>query len=132
MNVDEHKSLGGQYNVKGFPTVKVFGADKSKPEDYTGPRTAQGLVDAGFDALRNKVSAQMPGKKSGGSSSSGKKVICFWEFLCPNYSHYYNGNLSYCKHPVCVMKCSWAISCVRCLYETVSRTILVPIIRDLI
>jgi hypothetical protein len=31
-------------------------------------------VDAGFDALRSKVSEQMLGKKSGGSSSDGKKV----------------------------------------------------------
>jgi protein disulfide-isomerase A6 len=79
VNVDEHKSLGGQYGVKGFPTVKIFGGDKNKPEDYNGPRTAQGLVDAGFDALRSKVSAQMAGKKSGGSGSDGKKVGHFGE-----------------------------------------------------
>jgi len=30
-------------------------------------------VDAGFDALKSKVSGQMSGKKSGGSSSDGKK-----------------------------------------------------------
>jgi hypothetical protein len=34
-------------------------------------------VDAGFDALRSKVSGQMSGKKSGGSSSDSKKVSCF-------------------------------------------------------
>jgi hypothetical protein len=34
-------------------------------------------VDAGFDALKNKVSEQMLGKKSGGSSSDGKKVSCW-------------------------------------------------------
>jgi protein disulfide-isomerase A6 len=73
VNVDEHKSLGGQYGVKGFPTIKVFGANKNKPDEYNGPRTAQGLVDAGFDALRGKVSGQMSGKKSGGSSSDGNK-----------------------------------------------------------
>jgi protein disulfide-isomerase A6 len=33
VNVDEHKSLGGQYGVKGFPTVKIFGANKHKPDD---------------------------------------------------------------------------------------------------
>ncbi|KAJ8870415.1 hypothetical protein PR048_029437 [Dryococelus australis] len=70
VNVDEHKALGGQYGVQGFPTVKIFGADKRKPEDYKGARTAQGLVDAAFSALRAKVNSQLPGgKKSGGDQS---------------------------------------------------------------
>jgi protein disulfide-isomerase A6 len=81
VNVDEHNSLGGQYGVTGFPTIKIFGANKNKPDDYNGPRTAQGLVDAGFDALRSKVSGQMSGKKSGGSSSDGKQVSCFGKFV---------------------------------------------------
>ena len=41
MNADEHRSLGGQYGVQGFPTIKIFGLDKKKPEDYSGQRTAQ-------------------------------------------------------------------------------------------
>ena len=41
VNADEHKSLGGQYQVQGFPTIKVFGANKNKPEDYQGERTAK-------------------------------------------------------------------------------------------
>ena len=36
VNADEHRSLGGQYSVQGFPTIKVFGADKQKPTDYQG------------------------------------------------------------------------------------------------
>lgn len=90
VNVDEHKSLGGQYGVKSFPTVKIFGANKHKPDDYNGPRTAQGLVDAGFDALRSKVSGQMSGKKSGSSSSDGKKVRCFGELEQPVSDSYYH------------------------------------------
>ncbi len=46
MNADEHRSLGGQYGVQGFPTIKIFGLDKKKPEDYNGQRTAQ--VSPGF------------------------------------------------------------------------------------
>jgi len=34
VNADEHKELGGQYGVQGFPTIKVFLADKTKPQDY--------------------------------------------------------------------------------------------------
>ena len=41
VNADEHKSLGGQYQVQGFPTIKIFGANKNKPEDYQGERTAK-------------------------------------------------------------------------------------------
>ena len=34
VDCDEHKSLCGQYQVQGFPTIKVFGANKKKPKDY--------------------------------------------------------------------------------------------------
>jgi protein disulfide-isomerase A6 len=34
VNADEHKGLGGQYGVQGFPTIKFFGEDKYKPQDY--------------------------------------------------------------------------------------------------
>jgi protein disulfide-isomerase-like protein len=34
VNADEHKELGGQYGVQGFPTIKVFLADKKRPQDY--------------------------------------------------------------------------------------------------
>lgn len=36
VNADDHKSLGGRYGVSGFPTIKIFGADKKKPMDYQG------------------------------------------------------------------------------------------------
>lgn len=36
VDADQHKSLGGQYGVKGFPSIKIFGANKSKPDDYQG------------------------------------------------------------------------------------------------
>ena len=36
VNADEHRSLGSQYGVQGFPTIKVFGVDKRKPKDYQG------------------------------------------------------------------------------------------------
>ena len=41
VNADDHKSLGGQYQVQGFPTIKIFGLNKNKPEDYQGERTAK-------------------------------------------------------------------------------------------
>ncbi|KAK5639052.1 hypothetical protein RI129_011544 [Pyrocoelia pectoralis] len=68
---DEHNSLGGRYEVRGFPTIKIFGANKNKPEDYNGQRTAQGLVDGAMGAVRSKVNANLGGK-SGGSGSGSK------------------------------------------------------------
>lgn len=31
-----HQSVGGPYNVQGFPTIKIFGGDKKKPTDFNG------------------------------------------------------------------------------------------------
>lgn len=70
VNADEHRSLGGQYGVQGFPTIKIFGADKKKPEDYNGQRTAQAMVDAGLAAAKKLVQAQLGGKTSGGGGGS--------------------------------------------------------------
>jgi hypothetical protein len=36
VNADVHRDLGGQYGVRGFPTIKVFGQNKLKPTDYQG------------------------------------------------------------------------------------------------
>lgn len=39
-----HKALGQQYDVNGYPTIKVFGADKTKPADFQGGRQAPAIV----------------------------------------------------------------------------------------
>ena len=36
VDADQHKSLGGRFGVQGFPTIKIFGANKNKPTDYNG------------------------------------------------------------------------------------------------
>ncbi|CAG03659.1 unnamed protein product [Tetraodon nigroviridis] len=67
VDADQHKSLGGQYGVRGFPTIKVFGANKNKPEEYQGGRSSQAIVDGALSALRSLVKERL----SGGSSGSG-------------------------------------------------------------
>ncbi|KAI2618970.1 thioredoxin-domain-containing protein [Hypomontagnella submonticulosa] len=55
---DENKQLCGVMGVKGFPTLKtVRPGKKGKPivEDYNGPRTAKGIVDAVVDKINNHV-----------------------------------------------------------------------------
>jgi len=36
VDMDKHQSLGAPYEVRGFPTIKIFGAEKSRPTDYNG------------------------------------------------------------------------------------------------
>lgn len=55
---DENKQLCGMMGVKGFPTLKtVRPGKKGKPivEDYNGPRTAKGIVDAVVDKINDHV-----------------------------------------------------------------------------
>ena len=55
VDMDQHPSVGGPYNVRGFPTIKVFGANKGSPKDYNGQRTAQSIVDEALAEVKNIV-----------------------------------------------------------------------------
>lgn len=70
VNADEHKELGGRYGVRGFPTIKIFGTNKNKPEDFQGSRTAEGIVNAALSAAKAKAKAALGGGSSGSSSGS--------------------------------------------------------------
>ena len=54
-----NEGLCAQMGVKGFPTLKIVkpGTKKGKPivEDYQGPRTTKGIVDAVVDKIPNHV-----------------------------------------------------------------------------
>jgi len=69
VNADDESSLGSQYNIKGFPTIKIFYG--KKVEDFNGQRTSQGIIDAALKAVKSKVDAQAGGSSSGGGGSSG-------------------------------------------------------------
>uniref|UniRef100_A0A2R8MRC7 Protein disulfide-isomerase A6 n=1 Tax=Callithrix jacchus TaxID=9483 RepID=A0A2R8MRC7_CALJA len=83
VDADKHQSLGGQYGVQGFPTIKIFGSNKNRPEDYQGGRTGEAIVDAALSALRQLVKDRLGGRSGGyssgkqgrGDSSSKKDVI---------------------------------------------------------
>uniref|UniRef100_A0A672GV34 Protein disulfide-isomerase A6 n=1 Tax=Salarias fasciatus TaxID=181472 RepID=A0A672GV34_SALFA len=78
VDADQHKSLGGQYNVRGFPTIKIFGANKNKPEDYQGGRSTQAIVDAAVNAARSLVKERLSGKsgeKLGRPKTNPKDVV---------------------------------------------------------
>uniref|UniRef100_A0A061R584 Protein disulfide-isomerase A6 n=1 Tax=Tetraselmis sp. GSL018 TaxID=582737 RepID=A0A061R584_9CHLO len=42
---DSNKGLASKYGIKGFPTIKVFGEDKTKPSDYQQAREAGAIVE---------------------------------------------------------------------------------------
>ncbi|KAJ3043815.1 protein disulfide isomerase (PDI) protein [Rhizophlyctis rosea] len=55
-DAEKNKPTCGAYQIRGFPTLKLFGTGKKgMPEDYNGPRTAKGLVDAAVAKIRGYV-----------------------------------------------------------------------------
>ncbi|CAH1773742.1 unnamed protein product [Owenia fusiformis] len=68
VDMTQHQSVGGPYNVKGFPTIKIFGSNKKSPQDYNGQRQASSIVDQAMSGLRSLVNDRLSGKSSGGSS----------------------------------------------------------------
>ncbi|XP_077408848.1 protein disulfide-isomerase A6 isoform X1 [Vanacampus margaritifer] len=83
VDADQHKSLGSQYGIAGFPTIKIFGANKNKAEQYQGGRNSQAIVDGAMNALRAMVKERLSGKsgssgyskQQSGSDSDGKKDV---------------------------------------------------------
>ncbi|KRY54523.1 Protein disulfide-isomerase A6 [Trichinella britovi] len=70
VNMDQHANVGAPYGISGFPTVKIFGADKQKPTEFQGSRTAQAVVDAAFNELKKIVQYRLTGNRSGSKQSS--------------------------------------------------------------
>ncbi|TVY54508.1 putative protein disulfide-isomerase [Lachnellula cervina] len=56
---ESNKPFCGGFGVEGFPTLKIVkpGSKPGKPivEDYQGPRTAKGIVEAVIDKIPNNV-----------------------------------------------------------------------------
>jgi len=70
VNADEHRSLGSQYGVQGFPTIKIFGANKKSPTDYQGERNAKSIIAAAMKEVQKLVDGRSGGSSSSSSSSS--------------------------------------------------------------
>lgn len=73
------EKLAQKYQVKGFPTLKLFGADKKNPIDYQGQRTADAIVSESMKAVNSLVKERKGGKtksekKSGDSNEKKKKT----------------------------------------------------------
>lgn len=61
------QEAGAAYGIQGFPTIKFFGFDKAKPQDYQGQRDESSIVNYAVEKVGSEVKKR---SKSGGSSSS--------------------------------------------------------------
>lgn len=73
INCEEEQGLCGQHGVRGYPTIKIFGANKRSPVDYNGQRTAKDIAEAALAEAKKKIKNVLGGGggSSGGSSDSG-------------------------------------------------------------
>uniref|UniRef100_A0A6P7HAG2 Protein disulfide-isomerase A6 homolog n=1 Tax=Diabrotica virgifera virgifera TaxID=50390 RepID=A0A6P7HAG2_DIAVI len=63
VDADKHKELAVKYTIRGFPTLKIFGADKLKPEEYNGGKTAKEIAKAVLKSIKEKITNLLEGKK---------------------------------------------------------------------
>lgn len=64
------QNVGSPYNIQGFPTLKIFGANKNSPADYNGQRTASAIVDFCLSKVKESVQQKLSGGAKPGNSSS--------------------------------------------------------------
>ncbi|XP_029707810.2 protein disulfide-isomerase A6 homolog [Aedes albopictus] len=69
INCEEEQSLCGQHGVRGYPTIKIFGANKRSPVDYNGQRTAKDIAEGALAEAKKKIKNVLGGGSSGSSSS---------------------------------------------------------------
>jgi protein disulfide-isomerase-like protein len=60
VDADAHRDLAGKFEVRGYPTLKWFPKGSTTPEDYTGGRSADDIVQFINDktGLRKRVKAE--------------------------------------------------------------------------
>jgi len=54
-------NIAQKLQIQGFPTVKIFGANKSTPIDYNGQRDSKSVVQAAMKEIREVVAARLNG-----------------------------------------------------------------------
>jgi protein disulfide-isomerase A6 len=64
------QQAGSAYSIKGYPTIKFFGANKNSPLDYTGGRTASGIIQYALDQAKQVALGRIGASQSSQSSSS--------------------------------------------------------------
>ncbi|WOL08851.1 protein disulfide isomerase-like 2-3 isoform X2 [Canna indica] len=84
VDCDAEKSLMSRFNVQGFPTILVFGLDKSSPYPYEGARTALAIESFGLEQLEANLGPAEVFELTGPDVMEDKcasAAICFVAFL---------------------------------------------------
>lgn len=84
VDCDADKSLMSRFNVQGFPTILVFGADKDTPIPYEGARTASAIESFALEQLETNVAPPEVTELYSPDvleEKCGSAAICFVSFL---------------------------------------------------
>lgn len=68
------QEAGAPYNVQGFPTIKFFGFEKSKPADYQGQRDDGSIVNYALEKVSSEVRKRSKGGEKKADTGSKKKA----------------------------------------------------------
>ena len=68
-DMEADKNVGSAYGIRGFPTLKFFASDKSKPIDYNGGRTFNEMFNFAIEQTKKMAMARV-NKRAGGSQKS--------------------------------------------------------------
>ncbi|KAL3615289.1 Protein disulfide-isomerase 2-3 [Castilleja foliolosa] len=71
LDADAHQSLAQEYEIKGFPTIKVFVPGKA-PVDYQGARDVKPIAEFALKQVKTLLKDRLDGKTSGGSSQKSE------------------------------------------------------------
>ncbi|KAH7576678.1 hypothetical protein JRO89_XS01G0129900 [Xanthoceras sorbifolium] len=78
------QSLMSRFNVQGFPTILVFGADKDSPIPYEGARTASAIESFALEQRETNVAPPEVSELTSPDvmeEKCGSAAICFVSFL---------------------------------------------------
>ncbi|KAH7688723.1 protein disulfide-isomerase A6 protein [Dioscorea alata] len=84
VDCDAEKSLMSRFNVQGFPTILVFGADKDSPYPYEGARVASAIESFALEQLDTNAPPPEVSELTGPDVMTDKcasSAICFVAFL---------------------------------------------------
>ncbi|PIN09134.1 Thioredoxin/protein disulfide isomerase [Handroanthus impetiginosus] len=84
VDCDAEKSLMSRFNVQGFPTILVFGADKDSPFPYEGARSASAIESFALEQLEANAAPPEVTELSSPDvleEKCGSAAICFVAFL---------------------------------------------------
>lgn len=72
IDADQFKSFGQQYGIQGFPTLKLFGADKRTPIDFSSQPDSQSIVDFVLSEVKKITKERLSGKSKSSDKSTNK------------------------------------------------------------